>query len=493
MADLRILEEQQVESQRNLQNAYATKQRLLDHQDALDAKLNQCKYHYGQKRAELQRSHELLSEGQRKLMTARSAAAKADADLREFDRKLTFVRESESSLRADQRTLDRLLEEFRGQKATMDRRVQKANEQLEQAQHQFDKARHHEENLRQGIRNETASQTNLADQTAESRAESAAQEQACDHTLKLEKSLKLQVENIQKKKDDERARGANVNDDDAEDLQIGKHKQFVHQTAETKAQLKNAAAQKKAYLNQIWHETIEIQKAEGHTPSLPSTESNVPPDLDLNRIRASVQGEAEAAMDETRAKEHLKASVESLQKRLWDLTGEHSTTSDTLKELEASYEIAVKNEKDRKASNDALLAELEQVTESFKEKTRMRGELLSVQDTELAALKKELAAVSLEGCTTEENLEQSHKQCVAIDTDITNVQATYTDMKALDQNKLEDMEQELGQSRQQCRDLQEKVSRIDDRLQTNEIKEQRARRKEVDEANRKIASILESK
>jgi hypothetical protein len=479
-----------VDSERKLQHARATKQRRLEQQVALEVKLDRLKYNNGQQRAELQKAHELLSEGQRQLNAARSAAAKAGDDLREFDRKLKFALEIKSSLLAHQRTQDRLLDELRNKAAILNRLVKEAEEQCEEAQQEFDKAKHYEENLRQCIRNEAANQQRIADKTAEARAESAAHEQELDQAFKLEKSLKLRVENIRNEEAKERARDADV---DVE-AQQGKHKRILHEMAEKKARLKDAVDKKKNELHQIWHQTIAIQNAEGHTPSQPPSQSNRPPVLDLDRIRASVQAESDAAMEETKAKEQLRAAVENLQKQLSDLNVEQSTTSSNLKELQAANENAAKIEAERKAANDKLIAELEQVNKAVEEKSRLVHELRSVQDSECAELNKKLGAVSLEIHTAKEKLEHYRQQNVDIDAEIIEAQATYDELKEVNQKELQTLETKSEEACQRSRDLQEEVSRInDERLPSNRTKEQRARRKKVDEARQKIAETVESK
>ena len=110
MADLLILQSQQEDSVRKLQQARAIKQRRQEQQATLETKLDQLKYQNGQQRANIQRAHKLLSEGQRQLQTTRMEVGKAGDELREFDQKLKFLIEIKSSLIAHHRTHDSLLE-----------------------------------------------------------------------------------------------------------------------------------------------------------------------------------------------------------------------------------------------------------------------------------------------------------------------------------------------------------------------------------------------
>lgn len=481
-----------MDSQRKLQYARATKQRRLEQQAALEAKLDRLKYQNGQQRAELQRAHELLSEGQRQLNSARSAAAKAGDDLREFDRKLKFALEIKSSLLAHQRTQDRLLGELRNKTAILDRLVKEAAQQCEEAEKDFDKAKHYEMSLRQGIRNEAANQQRIADKAAEIRAESAAQEQHLDLAFKLEKSLRLRLENVHKEVAKEQARHADAEADF--EAQQEKKKLYLQQNADKKVRLKEAVAKKKANLHQIWHATIGIQKAEGHTPSPLPSESNIPPVIDLDRIRASVQSEADAATEEAKAKDQLRASVETLQQQLADLQDERSKAHGKLQRLQADNEKNSKIEAERKFSSDQLHAELEQVTKSVDEKSLTAQEFRLAQDSEHAELHKEIEAVVHEIRAVHETLQKRRQENANLDAEIIEVRENYNALKEGDQKKLEAMGFQLKEERQRNTELQEEANRMaQKRLQSNETQEQRERRREIDETHQKIAEMLQRK
>jgi len=86
MKDLRILQQQQVESQQKLQAAREQKEKRLQAHQEFEQKLEELKYENGQHRAQLQRHHEMLSRAQRLLAAARSRADRGGDKLRNFDR-----------------------------------------------------------------------------------------------------------------------------------------------------------------------------------------------------------------------------------------------------------------------------------------------------------------------------------------------------------------------------------------------------------------------
>jgi hypothetical protein len=81
MKDLRVLEQQQHESQRKLQHAQETKQRRIEYHATLETNLEQVKYQNGQNRAELSHMHNLLSKGQRSLGTRIEIKESSDSEV----------------------------------------------------------------------------------------------------------------------------------------------------------------------------------------------------------------------------------------------------------------------------------------------------------------------------------------------------------------------------------------------------------------------------
>lgn len=492
IADLRILEEQQVDSERKLQHARASKQRRLEQQAALEIKLDRLQYQNGQQRAELQRANELLSEGQRQINSARSAAAKAGDDLRSFDRKLKFAVEIKGSLLAHQRTQDRLLEDLRNRVGILSRLVKKEEEKCHAAQQEFDYARQYEKKLRQGIRSEAANQQRIADRTADVRSQKAALEHDLDLSFKLEQSLKLRTENIRLKEAEEQAHHADVEADF--EVQKKCHHQFFLEMTDKKACLKETAIKKKSVLYQLWYETIEIQKAEGHTLSPPPTESNLPPVLDLERIRATVQAETDAAVEEAQAKEQLLYSVELLQKHLSELQVEQSTKTAKLQKLHGANDMGAKVEAARESSNDCLQSSLDRISKTVDEKNRQVLEIRSAQTGVIASLRKKLEGVKRKVQAVQESLEEHCRENADLDAEIIDVRTTYDSLKDVDQQKMDSMELELGEARQLNRDLLDETNRMKHvRMRSNETGEHRSRREETDQAHRTIADILESK
>eukprot|EP00957_Ditylum_brightwellii_P159793 12162858-Ditylum_brightwellii.AAC.1 len=71
MEDLRVLEQQQRESQHMLQSIKLTREHKLEQRASLENKLSSVKYSNGERRAQLSRARDVLSKSTRELGTAR--------------------------------------------------------------------------------------------------------------------------------------------------------------------------------------------------------------------------------------------------------------------------------------------------------------------------------------------------------------------------------------------------------------------------------------
>lgn len=85
MKDLRILEQQQRESQHKLQVARLEKQKQQETQDQLQHQLEMLQYQNGTRRAALQRMRSALSEQSRDMQDTRSSVDTSGNDLQELD------------------------------------------------------------------------------------------------------------------------------------------------------------------------------------------------------------------------------------------------------------------------------------------------------------------------------------------------------------------------------------------------------------------------
>ena len=463
-ADLRILQEQQNESERKLQQARATKQKRLEQQAAMEAQLDRLKYENGQQRTELQRASVVLSRGQRQLAEARVAAEKAGEDLRDFDRKVNRCLEIKRTLQAYERKHDVMLEEIRKKLSFLEELAEEAKEQFDAAQAEYDKVKMYEESLRQSIKAEAEKQHRIAKETVDVRAALAAQENELTLSLKKEVELKRVEESLRKKLDAQRSRHASKMaslQERQEQLDRRKEKMVLE-----KARAKEAAQKKKQDLHQVWHRTIEIQKAEGHTSSLPPSESNVPPVLDLERIRESVLAEAAAAIEETKSKEELEPKVEALREQLPELKAELAATNKQVNELQEANEKALNFETERSKAISCMKAELEKIQKQVAVKDKKLQEL-----HQLAKLKKELAETTTTLHERQQQLSEVLHEEKEIDAKIVELRSAYEQKKKSDDATLASKKEDLEEVKKKLRELVEKTRLIEEHNEAQKFRE----------------------
>ena len=88
LQDIAILEQQQLDSERQLQSVKLARQQKLELKAAQEAKLSKLKYENGSMRADLQRANKELSIRHRQLIEARSKCDNSRKDQTQFDAKL---------------------------------------------------------------------------------------------------------------------------------------------------------------------------------------------------------------------------------------------------------------------------------------------------------------------------------------------------------------------------------------------------------------------
>ena len=88
LQDIAILEQQQLDSERQLQSVKLARQQKLELKAAQEAKLSKLKYENGSMRADLQRANKELSIRHRQLIEARSKCDNSRKEQNRFDAKL---------------------------------------------------------------------------------------------------------------------------------------------------------------------------------------------------------------------------------------------------------------------------------------------------------------------------------------------------------------------------------------------------------------------
>ena len=496
MADLRILEAQQQESEGKLQQARVTKQRRLDYQTALEEKLDKCKYQNGQLAAELHRSQELLSEGHCQLNEARKVSIKVGNDIRDYDSKVNNAISIKASIVAHQRTQDGWLHMLQKKVLLIDDVLHESKLQFEKAQSEFEQAKQFERTLRSDIKCENDAQVRIVDQTTKLSTDIAAYERNFEALESLQANLKQKIHTLEKEKmvdlDSRHSKlMATFNT-----LQAEKEKLRDEYAAE-QDKLKDQIKKMNDELHRLWHGLVEIQKSEGHDQSPLPSESDSLPVLDLERIRQTLQVELEAVKSEQKAKYEIDESIRELSKQLSDLQLRHKDNMKHIAELQASNTDAAEREKSRSESIALFMQRYDEIRKVVDEKEALVRARQADHKIEMSVLNGELESLANEVNLLKTSFDTCVSKNRALDDEILSIRANHDKLKGSDEMKLMQMQDELERVRSSIVALQKEAMdpKSSSKYRSTErsgfsVDEEKRRRRHMDEAQQRIASIL---
>ena len=437
MADLRILEAQQQESQQKLQHAKVTKQRRLDYQTALEEKLDKFKYQNGQLSSELQRSQELLSEGHKQLNEARKVSIKAGNDLREYDSKVNNAINIKASIIAHQRTQDGWLQKLQEKVVLIDEVLHKSKLEFQRAKYEFEQAEAFERTLRSEIKSQNDTQQRIVDQKSKLSTEQAMYEQTHETLSSLQANLKQKIQTLEEEgiATESRCAQLTVILDSLQAEQVKLRSAFALEHDDLKEQIKT----KIDHLHRLWRDIVTIQTSEGHDECPSPSKSDTIPKLDLDRIRQSLQIELDAVTSEQKAKDELDESIQELTKQLSDLQVRHQGNVDHIAELQASNTEAAEREESCRVSNALFLDHFDKVQKNVEEKELLVKALQLDHTMEKNELENELERLTNESSHMNKPYEMYTNKNRDLDDEILSVQATHNNLKTSNEIKLMNM------------------------------------------------------
>jgi chromosome segregation ATPase len=458
MKDLRVLEQQQHESQRKLQQAQDTKQRRLEHHATLETKLEQFKYQNGQNRAELSHMNNLLSKGQRSLGTIRLTAGRAGDDLRDFDRKLKQALASKRATLAHLQKQERMLTEIRNKIAIVWRLKDEAEEHVNKGKTENAKIQEREEALRRDVRAEVVKQQVLDDKTTQARHETQALQQDFKKEQECELSSKARIEQIKKDSVSEDQRQSDTMA--SMDSKLDSEDSSAKETRAEIIRLQEQISKKQESRNVVWNRTIRIQQAQDHPPSLPPTESNTPPVFDIARLQEAVATETKAAADEVTAKVEVTATANALELDVANTETEAQAKAQEVLDLEKSNEEAKRIECDRCEQATKLLADLDNLEEETKVLESTLAELRAHRAKEIDRVNAESWQVEKQMNVLQTGLADTKEKLASIDSSIETTKAEYDKVKEDGDAKLHAVQAQVEVAKEACQEAKDRATRV---------------------------------
>ena len=373
MEDLRILEQQQRESQRKLAMIKLTKQSKLEQRSSLESKLSSLKYANGEQRAQLVRARDVLSRSTRELGSAKLYSDKSADALKGFDGRLKKALLSSRILHGLCRKVDSEIIVLRNKKVIILRLKSQVADGLNAAKKRHDDAQFREQSLREAIQDEKIKAKNLLEQTTSIRSDVTGLKQDLAMAQQMAASTKMRAESITAEIVAEDKRHEAAMQEMRSKLEAAE-KQLAEKKARDEALQKDIEF-KKVQLHEAWKRCVQYQQEEGHDLSPEPTDDGRAPSLDVDKLRASLEQERAALLEEKAERDRLKESLLTSEEELSDLVSKEAAAREEADSIRKTAEVTEKVERDRREANDKCLEELEKERRSVGDLRRSVSEL----------------------------------------------------------------------------------------------------------------------
>jgi len=206
MEDLRVLEQQQRDSQRLLASSKLTKQHKLEQRSSLDTKLSSLKYSNGEARAQLIHAREVLSKSTRELANAKLRSDRSSDNLKKFDEKLKKTLDVVRALHSKRRKLDNAIVRLANADATLKNREGKMMKEVKRLEMELEDAKHREQLVVKSIQGAKMKVQEFVEDTIRMRSELSGLETDLTSAQQMEASTKFRAESIRSEIEGEKKR-----------------------------------------------------------------------------------------------------------------------------------------------------------------------------------------------------------------------------------------------------------------------------------------------
>jgi hypothetical protein len=440
MEDLRVLEQQQLESQRKLAAIKLTKQHKLEQRSTLESKLSSLKYANGEQRAQLVRARDVLSRCTRELGAAKLRSGRSSEALKAFDGRLKRALLSVRSLQVGRRKLDSEIVVLRNKESIILRLKSQVMDSLKAAEKRRDDAKHREQCLRKAIHDESLNAKCLIEQTTTIRSDISGLEQdlaAAEHMASL---TKLRADTIIADSDAEDRRHDNEMQAILSKIEACKKKE-ADRTEQTKA-MKKQIELKKAQILEAWKRCVQNQQEEGHELCPEPSDDGPAPSIDVKKLRAKLEEEQEALRVEKESYESWAESIKQYHEELANLASGEAASKKEAASIHKAAEEAQKVENDRRETGEKFLANLEKERREVYDLRRSVSELEEFNGQEKKRLENKFSvqAHAIEKCQVD--LEEVKARLAAAGTTIHELEGSIEKAKKENAQAVEAAKQE---------------------------------------------------
>ena len=426
MDDLRVLEQQQRDSQRNLAAIKVTKQHKLDQRSSLDAKLSALKYSNGEARFQLNHARNVLSKSQRELASAKLRSERSNDHLHKFDDKLKKTLGTVRALHSKRRKLDEAMVRLENRGSVLENEEETMVQQGRNLVLELENSKHRETLLVKAIQDAKVKKQGFVDKTSQVRTaiSSLGSELTCTQQTEAAAKIGLDQKRIEIQNEHDRFHHC-------KEVYLNKLEDMAAKRADLESyilELNHDVEKEGEALNEAWKKCVVIQNDEGLDPSASPNDAS----LDVDAIRVTLNGEkATLALREKEAKEaedrtkSLEAQLILLKEQSTALTLEHNELA-----LKVTADCDVENQRLKERtkfvqefeSSRENLRKLEESLESLKEEEGARlieteqekegvDSLTSAEKDKLVEVTQEMELLDKECADAESELEREKNDC----------------------------------------------------------------------------------
>jgi len=374
MEDLRVLEEQQRDSQRKLAQVKVVKQNRLERRTVIESQLAALKYKNGEHRAQLNRAIEVLSKSTREMEAVKLEASSKDERLKALDKKLKKALIKSREHQTYRRKIDARLVNIRSKESVCHRLLCALRDDVTVAMKNLAVAKNSEQQLRHATTQINSRVKEVSEETSKVRAEVSGIAEDLRSAKQMQASTKLRAGSIAAEIDAEDTRHNKYIDAMKAHLLAAQEKKT---TARSERELmENELKLKHSKMHELWLDVVTIQKEERHDPSPEPTEHGACPYLDVESIVKSVREEERLLANGTDVTTALRANRDRQNELTQQLEAEHDTLISESNAISGASEKAHIVELGRTTQHEKFLADLERERE---EAANLRTSLVDLE------------------------------------------------------------------------------------------------------------------
>lgn len=351
MEDLRVLEQQQRDSQRLLASIKLTKQHKLEQRVSLETKLSSLKYSNGEARAQLLRARDVLSKSTRELGSAKLYSERSSDNLKRFDDKLKRTLNHVRGLHAKRRQVERSIAKLRNQDSMLCQQHRSIVETLKCKETERDDAIHRQKLLLKTIQSSKIKTQELVEETMKMRTELSELESDLTTAQQMEASTKFRADNLKNEIATEKKRHQEAtNAIDARVHALREQKEDIEQKV---TEIEALIDTKEKVLNQAFNECIDFQKEDGLELSSSPTSAAI----DIDRIQSLLENEESDLRVTQQEEKIIVETVATLEQDILQLKEKSSIIESEIEKLNAVIIRDRETEEDRATEREAFMEE----------------------------------------------------------------------------------------------------------------------------------------